>query len=589
MKVNGLTPSLSVGSPEVYQTGVMFSVPAGFRAEAVIVDQKTEALNGVRIQAAALRFRCGGGSKDIETLDMSTYGTDGAWFPAQPIAIEDVGMFQDVKLQRVAINPVRTNPAIESLEISTELKVRVNFVRDNSKSSDPTTRLSATSKRFIQTVAANADDVLKFNRDNRAPETLLVVTADSLAESLEPLIAWKRARGLKVDVVTFTKAGGTKEKLKTWIQSYYDAATPKPTYVLFAGNKTTLPPFFASTSSGDAATDINYVQLTGSDAVPDLFYGRLVADNAKEAGVQISRWIAYERDASANDTWYPNGGVIASNEGDSPSDEEYAKGIETILKANTYDNVSRHFYGAKTATPAKIIESVNNGRSWLSYFGHGSGEAWASTNGYFENTHVFQLKNTDKLPFIMDVSCENGGYDHFSTCFAKAWVTHTSDGKNAGAVGMYSGTVSVSWHPPAIMSTGATKAHFEKPVHSLGGTVLAGQLYLLEKSGVNANTIDNLEWYTLFGDPSMNARTDVPGAIDVEHEVRNSTVIVTAKSGGSPAAGLTVSVSRAGQSPVAVGTTDSEGVATLSVDESKMDGSTLTVTGYNKAAVTQSL
>ena len=37
--------------------------------------------------------------------------------------------------------------------------------------------------------------------------------------------------------------------------------------------------------------------------------------------------------------------------------------------------------------------------------------------------------------------------------------------------------------PPAIMAVGLAKSHFEKSIPTLGGSVLAGQLYLIHESG----------------------------------------------------------------------------------------------------------
>jgi hypothetical protein len=98
--------------------------------------------------------------------------------------------------------------------------------------------------------------------------------------------------------------------------------------LLTVGNKTTMPTYMESTASGSAASDLKYSQLSGEDNIPDLFYGRLVADTQAELETQINRWIAYEKNPEVGATWYRDGMTIASPDGSGPSDKEYAQQIQ---------------------------------------------------------------------------------------------------------------------------------------------------------------------------------------------------------------------------------------------------------------------
>ena len=160
-------------------------------------------------------------------------------------------------------------------------------------------------------------------------------------------------------------------------------------------------------------------------------------------------------------------------------------------KRHTYTDIDEFFQGKKTATTPNLMQSVSAGRSWVTYMGHGTGLGWASTNDSFDINSLKSFSNK-RLPFVLDISCANADYIKHPTPFGKAWVTHQSSGQNAGAVAYYGGSVNISWDPPAVMAIGVSKAHFEKPVHHLGGTVLAGQIYLSEQKGVGDEFIDNL-------------------------------------------------------------------------------------------------
>jgi hypothetical protein len=138
------------------------------------------------------------------------------------------------------------------------------------------------------------------------------------------------------------------------------------------------------------------------------------------------------------------------------------------------------------------------------------------------------------------------------------------------------------------MSVGIAKAHFEKPVNHLGGTVMAGQLYLIEKKGMVDEALDNYKWYNLFGDPSMLIRTATPVAYDVKTNVaadaQSLTVKVIVKGiDGKPVANVLTSLGKSGLGNLAVGKTGTDGTSTLSVQGmTKLEpGTVLTTSGYN--------
>ena len=502
--------------------------------------------------------------------------------------LEEVGSLQGVRLVRLALNPIQQDFNVKTLKVTTDIQVKVIFKQI--AKSEPLT-LTPTIYEMVRTVTANGRELGNAILSARGAETMLIVVGDSLKDAMAPFVTWKRAAGLGVDMVTLTEAGGTKEKVKEYVQKYYDTAAVKPAFLLFVGNKTSMPAFSESTSSGQAASDYRYALLTGADAIPDALYGRIIADNVDDVARQINRAIAYESTPEKGADWYSKGLTIASADGSGPSDKEYAEQVRAAMKVGagtaTYTVLDVFEAGNQSAKPEAVLKSVNEGRTWISYFGHGSGTAWASTNGYFSNTHVAQTTNADRLPIIIDVACLNSSWVNLAKPFGKAWVTQTSNGKEAGAVAFYGGSVSISWHPPAVMSVGVAKYHFEKPVHSLGGSVLAGQLYLVEKMGTGADVTDNIKWYNLFGDPSLQVRTATPKTYQLKHAVKKTaegvTVTVTAVDGaGAGVAGLTAALGN-GAEPVAVGTTDSKGQAILAVGGvGQLEPNTsVTTSGYN--------
>ena len=64
---------------------------------------------------------------------------------------------------------------------------------------------------------------------------------------------------------------------------------------------------------GETVTDEWYVKISGNDAVPDLYIGRLPAESEAEAAIMINKILTYE--TSPNDkTWQKNTLLIADDQ-----------------------------------------------------------------------------------------------------------------------------------------------------------------------------------------------------------------------------------------------------------------------------------
>ncbi len=611
VQAKGLLPLSTPGYPDLAATGVLLAVPEGFDAQVNVLSIETRELSNIVVAPAQRNCRCSDPSNDLFVFHSNFYRSNGV-YPEHVVAVETVGNLQEVPIKRVGIQPLRADMGRQSLQVTTHLKLRVQFQR--LFRSKPVV-LSNTFYQILRSLVVNGATLNDVIVEANQAETMLVFTADALKDSLTALLDWKKAKGIKLELFTLSQVGGTNEKLKSFLQQYYDSHSPKPTYVLFVGNAQSMPPFSVSTGSdwisGKASSDYPFSLLSGNDIIPDLLYGRLVADNSGEVQTQINRWIAYEKTPEATGSWYPRGVTIASAEGSGPSDREYAEMVANSLKTHTYDSVDAVLEAQGPSIVSSIAKNVDEGRSWLTYFGHGSGLGWGwntlPNQVRFDVESVAKLQNHPKLPVIIDVACENARYvpsvsgvvqcpsTRYPECFGKAWVNRAQQELSTGAVAFYGGTVSISWHPPAIMAVGVAKYHFEKRLSSLGASVLAGQMHLVEKMGTGSQVTDNLKWYALFGDPSLLMRTDTPKTYKVNTQVteepnRVQLNIKAIHNDGTGAAGLLTSLKSSNTNELlGVATTDNTGLAKLEVPGiGQLEPNTLlTVTGYN--AETQQL
>jgi hypothetical protein len=580
---DGLNSLNIPGKPDLLTTGRLFFVPAGYNAQLVIDQDSSEVVDDVLVKPMQRKYRCS--HKDSFMMDRKLYSSEQV-YPASPVAIEPVGSVTGGKIMRLAFYPVRADFTNKTVIMSKSLKVRVEFVANGQPTFDSDIARDSLMAHVLKSMVINKAEYKTSKKP--ATENMLIVVADSLASSIQPFAAWKAASGIGVDVATYTAVGGNRAAMQRYIQNYYDNANKNLAYLLVVGNQTTVQPYMLSTSSGSAASDYPFAKLAGNDDIPDIMYGRIVANNANEVAIQTQKIMEYEKLAATSDSWYPNGTTIASNEGSGPSDEQYVQMMEESMRAHTYTGVDRFYQRDRSATAANISAALANGRSWLTYVGHGSGVSWGSTNDYFGVSTINTLTNANRLPVIVDVACENGGYNKFDPSFGEAWMNRQSNGRSAGAVAYYGASVSTSWDPPAVMAVGAAKKHFEGQLYSVGATVLAGQLHLFAEMGVNTETIDNIEWYNLFGDPSMLMRTATPADSSVGFSSSSEGVTTSVDFNVSDAGGAVVDarigvISKASSPLLGTGKTDRTGLLKLQFSEGfSLGDSTATMSGYNR-------
>jgi gingipain R len=110
------------------------------------------------------------------------------------------------------------------------------------------------------------------------------------------------------------------------------------------------------------------------------------------------------------------------------SDIAHMNNIRTDLLNYGYTTVDQIYDPGATA--AQVTTSVNQGRGFINYVGHGADTYWVTTN--FNNNNANALTNDYMLPFIVSVACVNGNFVS-QTCFAEAWMRSVNETTNAPA------------------------------------------------------------------------------------------------------------------------------------------------------------
>ena len=257
------------------------------------------------------------------------------------------------------------------------------------------------------------------------------------------------------------------------------------------------------------------------------------------------------------------------------SDIQHMNNIRTDLLGYNYDSVDQIY--DPSANTTHVANALNDGRGFGNYVGHGSNTTWVTTG--FSNNHVNNLTNVGKLPFIVSVACVNGNFVN-TTCFAEAWLRATSNGSPTGAMAMYASSINQSWNSPMRGEDEITDLLVDEELSTIGGLFYSGSCEMMDAYA--SDGIDMFETWHIFGDASLQVRTDIPEELTLTH---TGILFVgsTEYSVNTGQANSLVAITYNGEL-LGSGYTDASGNITLNLENVPVNpvDLTLTVTGLNK-------
>jgi len=352
---------------------------------------------------------------------------------------------------------------------------------------------------------------------------MLIIAHPGYDAPMAPFIAWKKQRGLPVEMVTTNTTGTTETSIATYIQNYY-TQNPDLVYVLLVGDAQHIPPRTNSVVTLAGDSDNAYAYLVGADHYPEVFMGRFSAESVADVETQVARMIAYEKAPAAGD-WLAKGVGISSDEGPGDNGEydfEHVRTIRTKLMNFTYNMVDEFYDGTQGGMDAAgnpsanmVVVALNAGRGIINYTGHGWEGGCASSG--LSSGHVNNLTNVGMLPFFWSVACVNG-YFVGATCFAEVWMRATHNGQPSGAIGTLMSTVNQYWNEPMAGQDEMNDILTEIGPYSkrtYGGISMHGCMHMNDK--YNQSGFDMTDTWTLFGDPSLLVRTAASAQMTVTH------------------------------------------------------------------------
>ena len=404
----------------------------------------------------------------------------GFW-PNNVCEILPSGMYRHQPIAKVLINPIRYNYGTKTVRAYSEIKYKITLPTGISMSDlyyEPLSMLN--SNCTLAPYASNSSSLFSLEPPGSsidATTSYILVSVPQFKETLQPFVKWKKQLGY--NIIEMYDDNWTPDKIKSEASQYYNNDSTLM-YMLIVGDGTVVPAYRYDSKIYEhdyLITDFNYSCLDGDkDSDPDIYIGRWPVRNVPELQTIIDKTIWYEQSSTNDVDFYKRGihySLFEDGCGSSPhdgiEDSRFVKTCEDVkdyLSENYNFNIDYHYtyyidtskYAFTTwpaqwnklyadtfdldlpdmllhkngfmwdATSSDIIESMNNGASYLLYSGHGADFAWGNAKtSFFTSSDVRQSRNYDKLPVVLSIACSTGKHDS-DDCLMRTFLTHEYGG-----------------------------------------------------------------------------------------------------------------------------------------------------------------
>ena len=551
-------------------------------------------------------------------------------FPALPAKLEDSSMLIGFPVAYVNVYPVRWNPASRTIEVLSNLELKItteaadNYsVRNRSLQSENRTRTIVENTVINPEMVEASGATIIPSRDLTYGEYVVICTL-AYETSAQNFADWKTRKGVPTSVYT-----------TTWIQTQYSCADLQQEirafltdcrdegveYVLIWGDDnviagrdskihyssyTEYPPvdlYWSDINDSAPGADLwnsNGNSIWGEwnvddiDYHPDMFTGRASVNSASEAALFLEKVLAYEQISSTDyfetapielrvgyttellwpGCWGSAGAEIISNDVPSSSWEE-----------------EKCYNSAGTNSVAMTTAMINAGPAHVYHASHGSNTSFSLPGGSYTTSHFMALTNISGggLPAIWNsISCLIGHFDG-SECMGDAWLASP----NGGGFGMFNARY--GWGSPSNPGGGVSEVLCQLIYEEdwVEGQYNLGAVHSMGRDEMSPASQEIHDWcvkeYNLFGEPELPLWTEDAVQLAAAHPSSisgSSTVTVTVTADGSPVNGARVCLQKGDEWSTAevyeVENTNSSGVVNINVAPSTTGTMLITVWAQNK-------
>ncbi|MCK4403686.1 MAG: hypothetical protein KAW02_01225 [candidate division Zixibacteria bacterium] len=523
-----------VGDPQLPLVCRFVALPptSGVRIE--VIEEEKETLSGTFLIYPFQKPPIRGDNPEPEEFQVNEeiYSQDRV-LPGKLVEKGEISILRDLRLAPIKFFPVQFNPQTGEVTVYKRLVVDIYFEGTGENPQlNPRNVLTRSFLKTYESFVLNFDQI-KGGKDV-VDGSILIITYDNFHNQVQPLADWKHKTGRSTHLVDKSTIGSTNTQIYNYIYNAYHTWPDPPEYVILVGDVQQIP---TNNGLSGCITDHKYVTVDGSDYFADIHIGRISVQTQAEATHVISKTLNYRKNPYVDQTeWFMRGMTISGS--------DYVDDYNALICGQfMVDYAGFTYFDSLWAslgndTPTQITNRLNQGRSWIAYFGHGWATGWSPSG--FDNSDINALNNGEKLPAIFSVACNNGEFDYYSDCFAEKWIKVGSVGNEKGAVIICASTRGSSFFYSDSMGRGTFKAYFKDSVFHFTAAVNQGKMFMYTyfPEGAGGTTEREMQMYTTFGDPELDPWTAVPENLDVTHPdfvlVERGDFTVTVELSGQP-------------------------------------------------------
>ncbi len=451
-------------------------------------------------------------------LDEDIYSSD-TWYPGSVLSVSKPMLARNLRLAKVDLVPVRTNPVSGETQVLRSAQVRVNFSGTDLRNAR-SYELPAKDQLYRRVMADKLVQLPEHEADRgifdvpEAPGRYLIFARTTTVSNdayFVNWVNWKREKGHDVEVITESDLGAwTSDAIKGEIENQYFSDTP-PLYVTLVGDPNASADYYLPYSSSQY--DHIYGMIDGDDLIADVAVGRLSVENANQLRTVMYKFMMYETTPTAHSSgWLGKAAMMTGYAGLSMIQQSRSLCNDMIANGITEIDTVWHPNGSA----AWVENCFNEGICLYNYRGY------INMNGlnesYFNDTSVFQ--NSARTPVAAIFTCDTGTFGQSDgPCETELFLRWGDIDNPRGAVAALGfATSGTATRYNNVVVAGFWGAFLDHGLAQIGPALAFGKYELVTNLPVGATESASFSyWGNLMGDPGMDMWCGVPAALSVSH------------------------------------------------------------------------
>ena len=449
----------------------------------------TNWLNNINLEAMQMAYPTDGGNYIDEPCTYSL-----KIYPDSIVRYGGISVVDYYQYASFIITPFVYDATTGSLSFVSQVNISIELTDDN-----VTNTIFPTRDRVIKKIVQNPDDVNFFypkssQRSSVQNIDYLIITADSLKSSFEPLRIWKTQKGVYTKIITTEEidasysASAQHLRIKQCVQDYCNQYKLK---WLLLGGDNTIVPIVKAFSEYKTYDKNGNIKTHYKDSIPaDIFYGcfngafdwnanendtigelvddvdlnqrvnisRLPIRTRGQVDIYVEKLLNYELNPSSDFSSLLLCAKMLDGYQNGMSDAH----IKTDYFVNSY--ISPYWNGNKvrfydTGTDfegnanyqlnqSNLTTQLSNNYHFLHFVTHGSPMTWTIEGGSYYSGNVTALTNSNPM-VVVTTACHTNAFDQAEPCLSEAFIR-----KQSGGAVVYLGSSRYGWFVPDFITLG---------------------------------------------------------------------------------------------------------------------------------------